>query len=129
METLTRTPDMTDEQWALALIDAAIAERGAGFRYREAYPEDINEFGDTTCRYFGAGGKGKCVWGKAAELIGLTNMDDAEDEVISANDHAYVYFGITDTKVVNAMHEAQRAQDSGDTWGKAREELVDALSR
>lgn len=107
---------------ALALLEAAVAERGDDY----VYPEELKNGPGHTCQYFLDGqsdpedaGKPGCIVGYLLHGLGFT-ADDVSSWEGNASSTVLRWLGVTvDPELDQALAEAQDYQDNGGTWGKA----------
>lgn len=122
---------LTVEQ-ALAALDAAVADKGADFRYRASWA--------VGCRYF-HGSEPGCIVGHVLHQYGVGRDDlcGLWDSAVGAEVDMNVSYGIRSLRVAglldiddrteSVLTSAQDAQDCGETWGEAVQNAKDVAGR
>jgi hypothetical protein len=103
----------------LNLIEIAVSERGANFRYEDYLNTYVEEELDVeSCQYRARSGQPLCIAGVALNEAGL--LASLRENDIVTNQTGLV--GKVSRQALDVLYEAQNAQDEGNTWGYALEQ-------
>ena len=108
-------------------LDHAVEKRGEDFVYdaKGLFPEDGNY---VACRYADGDGNPSCIVGEVIYEIDPGLFKEVAEKWNSAAFRVIVSTSLPGsaarlTSLFHELNDAQRKQDSGATWGQAREEV------
>jgi len=110
---------------AVALLDRAVAEKGADYVYPEEEKREGGEFGSMMCQYRTDSGGPSCIIGFVGNYLGvLDQFTEAKPGVENLKNAGYDF----DNRTYALLDESQSDQDWGITWGESVERAKNHVS-